>query len=156
VYDSVGVGVIFYAKDQNNYYALRVKGKANDATSSANKVQIFSHNNRNGYEYDSLLAAPIDTVFEGSKDTLNFNIKAVSRNYQEIIEDGEISLELTVWSGNGIKPSMASLILLDRTQTRKIEGYCGIIIDYSSTTLTNTNSGSGIKVKNIKIQKVGN
>jgi hypothetical protein len=157
VYDSAGVGVIFYAKDTKNYYSLRVKGKASDSSANANKFYLMSHFVRGGSEVDSVMASPFDTLFEGSKDTMNFSVRVKTRNYQDTIIDGEVSIDAVVWGGNGGVPdyNIYGKNVIDHLYTRKTDGYCGLIMDYSSTSLTSDNSGHGIKVNEIKIQKVG-
>jgi Peptidase family C25 len=156
VYDSVGVGVIFYQKDAKNYYSLKVNGKANDTSGNANKFQIVSHFERYGSEWDSVMALVSNTVFGGGNDTMSFSVRVETSNYPDTVQDGEAGIEAVVWSGTGARPDYGTGLgmIFDRFSTRKTEGYCGVIADYSSTSLTNVNANSGIRTKDIKIQKV--
>jgi hypothetical protein len=157
VYDSAGVGVIFYAKDSKNYYALKVNGKAHDSTTGANKFIITRCTN--GVE-DSIWH--IDSLFQGSKDTMNFRIKVLTRDFQfsqdsiqDTIKDGEINIQPIVWGAGSNKPPYPIEHPVETQDSRKVEGLCGVIFNYSGTTLTNANNTNGIRVKNIKIQKAG-
>jgi hypothetical protein len=155
VYDSAGVGVVFYQKDPKNYYSLRVNGKANDTSGNANKFYIVSHFERYGSEWDSELGLVSNTLFEGNVDTMNFSIRVITRVYQDTIKDGEVSIEAVIWPENYSKPTYPVSHPVDVSSTRKVEGLCGIIFNYLETSLTYTNNLSGIKVQKIKIQKVG-
>jgi hypothetical protein len=152
VYDSVGVGVIFYAKDQNNYYALKVKGKAHDASNNANRFIITRYSN--GGE-DSIWN--VDFLFEGLTDTINFAVKAQTKDLinQETIKDGEINIQAVIWGVGSAKPGYPFTHPVDTQNSRKIEGFCGFILDNNGTTLATSNIANAIKYTNIKIQKVG-
>jgi hypothetical protein len=154
VFDSAGVGVIFYAQDQKNYYALKVKGRANDTSGNANKFTLISHINRNGSEYDSVMAPPINTPFDGSTDTMNFSIRVTTNNFQYTIKDSIIGIEAIVWPWNASRPPYPSP-LNDGSNTRKVEGFPGMTFDYSKTSLLGNNITKGIKLKDLKIRKVG-
>jgi hypothetical protein len=157
VYDSAGVGVVFYAKDAKNYYSLRVKGKANDTTPDANKFYLMSHFERYGSEWDSVMQK-IDTLFEGSKDTMNFSIQVLTNDKKigdSTIIDGEISINAVLWQPAFSQPTFNEFYSRkDTFSTRKTGGYCGLIFNYSNTSLTSPEK-TGIKFADVKVQKVG-
>jgi len=155
VYDSAGVGVVFYAKDAKNYYSLRVNGKANDTSTNANKFYLVSHFERYGMEVDSVMVLVSDVLFEGGNDTMNFSVRVKTSNLQDTIVDGETSIEGVIWPASGARPGYPSSYPVDVLGTRKSEGYCGIIVNYDGSSLGYNTNTSGIKVQNIKVQKVG-
>jgi hypothetical protein len=157
VYDSAGVGVVFYAKDAKNYYSLRVNGKANDTSGNANKFYLVSHYEQYGSEWESVMQT-IDTLFQGSKDTMNFSIQVITRDKKigdSTVVDGEASINAVVWPPSSITPDhKIDNTLLDTYSSRKVEGYCGIMMNYLNTGLVLPDK-AGIRLSNIKIQKIG-
>jgi hypothetical protein len=103
----------------------------------------------------------IEFTFGGDTNAVKFKVQVLTKDTlygDSLVKDGKIVINAKLWPSDSSEPLQwnTAQAVTDNSPDRNVQGYCGIIIYYHSTSLTATGYTEpvGIRLRDFIIQKL--